>query len=549
MLHGQLIHNYKSLTLKNKIMIKNIKWLLLASITFVACSKDVEEAVTPTPEVPLTKGSADFTKYVALGNSLTAGFSDNALFKAGQDGSYTNLMAKQFATVGGGAFKIPYMNDNRGGLLFGGAPFALDPSQFAPRLTIDGIINNSPNITLASPVGSQTTETLANIFAQGPYNNMGVPGAKSFHLLAPGYGSAANLNVGRANPYFVRFASSATTSVLADAMAQTPTFFSLWIGNNDVLGYALAGGVPTSQDPVKGGDITPSAGAPGVGFDASYTALVTTLTSGGAKGVIANIPYVTTIPQFTTVPYNPLTPQLLGAGDAAVGVATIKSLNTSLYEPLKNAFTAFGAADRIKLLSETGNNPLLIKDESLPNLSAQLTAAFTPTLGAATAGAFGAIYGQARQATQKDLFLLGTQRVIGSTNPMAPASINKFGITFPLQDKDVLIPAEIAELKTATDAFNATIKSLADAKGLAFVDANALLTKVASGGVRFGQYQLSSSYVVGGAFSLDGVHPAPQGYALIANEFMKAINSKYGSTLRMYDLTNFPIQYPKVLPN
>jgi hypothetical protein len=50
---------------------------------------------------------------------------------------------------------------------------------------------------------------------------------------------------------------------------------SLWIGNNDVLGYATTGGDGT--DP-----ITPSAGA-GVGFDATYDALVNTLTSGGVK--------------------------------------------------------------------------------------------------------------------------------------------------------------------------------------------------------------------------------------------------------------------------
>ena len=49
---------------------------------------------------------------------------------------------------------------------------------------------------------------------------MGVPGAKSFHLVTPGYGSAANLATGKANPYFVRFATSATTTVLADAAAQ-----------------------------------------------------------------------------------------------------------------------------------------------------------------------------------------------------------------------------------------------------------------------------------------------------------------------------------------
>jgi hypothetical protein len=50
----------------------------------------------------------------------------------------------------------------------------------------------------------------------------------------------------------------------------------LWIGNNDVLGYATTGGDGTDPRP---------AGAAGVGFDATYDALVNTLISGGLKVV------------------------------------------------------------------------------------------------------------------------------------------------------------------------------------------------------------------------------------------------------------------------
>lgn len=109
---------------KNTIMIKNIKWLLLVAATLVACNNDDETVVVlnSSDGLPLTSGTADFSKYVALGNSLTAGFSDGALFVDGQKGSYTNILAQQFAQVGGGEFKIPYMSDNIGGLLFGGAP-------------------------------------------------------------------------------------------------------------------------------------------------------------------------------------------------------------------------------------------------------------------------------------------------------------------------------------------------------------------------------------------------------------------------------------------
>jgi len=60
-------------------------------------------------------------------------------------------------------------------------------------------------------------------------------------------GNVAGVATGQANPYFVRFASSPSTTVIADAVAQNPTFFSLWIGNNDVLAYATSGGTGANQ--------------------------------------------------------------------------------------------------------------------------------------------------------------------------------------------------------------------------------------------------------------------------------------------------------------
>lgn len=521
-------------------MIKNLKWLLFASLAFVACDSKEEVAVDANSSdgKPLTAGTANFSKYVALGNSLTAGFSDGALFIKGQEGSYTNVMAQQFKLVGGGEFKIPFTNDNIGGLIFGGQ---INPA-FGPRLFLKG---SAPTVVS----GTSTTEVFnPAIVAAGPYNNTGVPGAKSFHLLSPTYGSAAGLLNGTANPYYVRFAPNATTSVLAYAMSQTPTFFSLWIGNNDVLGYATSGGDGSNP-------ITPVTGAPGVGFDGTYTALVNTLTSAGAKGVVANIPYVTSIPFFKTVPHNPLSISVLGGGNVAVGTATVNALNAQLYGPLKQALTAFGAGDRINLLSTTVSNPLLIRDETLTNLSAQLTAAFTPTLGAQTAAFYGNVFGQARQANSSDLVLLTTQSAIG-TAPTAvnsglgiapPAPLNRFGITYPLQDRYILIPAEVAELKTATDSYNTIIKSLADTKGLAFVDANGFLGQIDNGGISVNGFTLTSAFVFGGTFSLDGVHPSPRGYAFIANKFIEAINAKYGSNLKGVNVGTYRILYPEVL--
>ncbi|KAF2514526.1 SGNH/GDSL hydrolase family protein [Flavobacterium foetidum] len=524
-------------------MKKNIKWLLLVSLTVMAACNNDDNNDTPA-EVPVTPGSAVFTKYVALGDSFAAGYSDNALFKKGQENSYPNILSQQFAAAGGGAFTQPLMNDNVGGLLLGGNVIA------GTRLSFDGATQ-----TPISVAGRPSTEVTAHL--TGTFNNLGVPGAKSYHLIAANYGNVAGVATGAANPYFARFSSTPAATVIADAVVQDPTFFSLFIGGNDVLAYATSGGTGKDQtgnpNPATygGSDITD----PTV-FASVYTNLVTALTAKGAKGVVANLPYITTLPHFTTVPYNPLTPKLIGKNNEAVGVATIKALNTQLYGPLKLVLTKLGAGDRINLLSETGASPMLIKDESLENLTSGLIAEFTPLVGAQNAAFYGLVFGQARQAKATDLVVLTTRADIGTAPTSAnsgigmapPAPLNAFGISYPLQDKHVLIPTEIAEIRKATDAYNVTIEAVAKEKGLAFVDTRATMTQLANGGIRFGNYTMSSSFATGGAFSLDGVHPSARGYGLIANIFIDAINAKYGATLRHVDLGVYPIQYPATLP-
>ena len=486
-------------------MIKNLKWLLLVSLTVVACNSEdaVQVEANSSDGLPLTSGTANFTKFVSLGNSLTAGYSDNALFIEGQKVSYTNIMAQQFAKVGGGEFKIPFMSDNVGGFKVGGNVFA------GARLAFNGV---AP----AAVAGIPSTEILTSIAAAGPYNNCGVPGAKSFHLLSPTYGSPAGILAGTANPYYVRFApANGTTSVVAYAAAQAPTFFSLWIGNNDVLGYATTGGDGTNP-------ITPSAGAPGVGFDASYDAIVSTMTSGAtpAKGVVANIPYVNTIPYFTTVPYNA----------AGVSAAQATALN-SAYAGYNGGLIA---AKNAMLITENervartinfvaGANGLVMVDEYLTNLSGLSLPSY-------------------RQTTSADYVLLSS----GGVSAQAFLPLGN-GTQFPLADNWILSKDEVLELKTATDSYNAKIRAVATAKGLAFVDANALLTQIASGGISANGFTVSSTFITGGGFSTDGVHPSPRGYALIANKFIEAINLKYGSNIKGVDLGNYRILFPNSL--
>jgi lysophospholipase L1-like esterase len=488
-------------------MIKNFKWLLLASLSFVACNNSDDDSAPV--EIPITPGSATLTKYVALGDSFAAGYSDGALFKAGQGNSYVNIIAQQLVPAGGGAFTTPLMADNIGGLLLGGNVIA------GPRLYFNG---KGP----APVTGTPTTEVTNHL--TGPFNNLGVPGAKSYHLLAAGYGNVAGVATGKANPYYARFATSGTASVLADALAQNATFFSLFIGGNDVLGYATSGGIGVNQtgnlDPSTygGNDITD----PNV-FANVYNTLATNLTAKGAKGVVANLPYVTTLPYFTTVPFNPVA---LDATKAAQLNAGYAQYNGGLQAMVTNKLLSAEEAAKRTIKFAAGSNAVVIVDSYLTNLSAYGLPSY-------------------RHATKEDLVVLLARTFIGTAVGGDPTKVN--GVSVPLSDQWVLTKDEVGEVKVATDAYNKTISAIAESKGLAFVDAKEAMTQLSTTGVRFGNYHMTASYATGGAFSLDGVHPSARGYAYIANLFINAINKKYGATLRTVDLAQYQIQYPAAI--
>jgi hypothetical protein len=545
-------------------MIKNIKWLLLGSIVLVACNKNDETVATDygsSDGMPLTAGTANFTKYVSLGNSLTSGFCDNALFKAGQEYSYPNILSQQFALVGGGAFKIPYCgSDNLGGLTIGGTIIQ------GTRMAFNGLTataNPSPNPNLSYapgiyPIPGTPVNEITNpaVSAAGPYNNVGVPGAKSYHLLSPDYGKLSGVPVGTANPYFARFMSQASpVSMLTYATAQTPTFFSLWIGNNDVLSYATSGGTGVNQtgnlNPATygGNDITD----PNV-FASVYNNLINGMTAGGAKGVVANIPYVTTIPFFTTVPTNPV--PLTNATQVAQLNGLFGAMNAMLIAGGKTArFQTLQVSDLNPYTTTySKTNPLLISDESADDATAIYAAGFAGApfnYPAATAGFLANLYKYARHANasgaSKDYIVLTARSTIGATQPGYPATNSTIGVTYPMPDNATITYNEAAIIKTATDAYNATISSLATAKGLAFVDANAIMSQVANGGIGSNGYLLTNTYATGGAFSFDGVHPCQRGYALIANKFLEAINKTYGSNLKGVDLSKYRIAFPASL--
>ncbi|MDX1314360.1 MAG: G-D-S-L family lipolytic protein, partial [Eudoraea sp.] len=176
-----------------------------------------------------------------------------------------------------------------------------------------------------------------------------------------------------------------------------------------------------------------------------------------------------------------------------------------------------------------------------------------PQAAPLVANLLGATYGQARQATAEDLVVLTSSSVIGTVNTDALQNLvaqglsvelaGQFsveGISLPLEDKWVLTPEEQDAVATATAAYNQTIAALATQYDLALVDVNAFQDVIGSQGFPLSDGSLvTDDFATGGGFSLDGIHPAPRGAALLANAIIEAINAKYGSNLPGVD----PLDY------
>jgi len=480
------------------------------------CDSDISGSFGDDPD----PGSADFSTFVALGDSLTAGYADSALYRHGQENSFPAIMAQQFATVGGGSFNQPLMPVGATGSL---TLLAL-PLPISDRLWLVPTGDPDSPATPAPITPTQSTEILLPPDTGLPYNNMGVPGAKSYDLSAAGYGDAMGVGGGTANPYFVRFASSPTTSMLLDATPplQVPTFFVLWIGNNDVLSYATSGGVGVvgvGAPPYGDDDITPAAA-----FAGEYADILAALNIPTNKGVLVNIPDVTTIPYFTTVPYDAI-PLTAAEADQLNMNPLLIAYNNGVTAAIGfMGMTAEEAALRQLSFSE-GQNRILILDEALTDLRG-----LDPQLVSM------------RQATAEDYILLPTSSKLGEEQiPGNPTTV--WGVTNPLVDGDVLTADEVSIVegeRTGPMGYNATIKAAADADpNLLLFDADALLTELNTTGILYGSGGISSTFAQGGGFSLDGVHPTARGYAVIANEMFKVINAGFGGYIPPVDPSDY----------
>jgi lysophospholipase L1-like esterase len=377
----------------------------------------------PLAAFAVDTGSADFTRYVAIGDSLTAGFMSGGLSQVAQRNSYPYLIYRQ-ATGNTTGFEQPLVSAP-------GIPAQLELRSLSPL-----VVASKPGL------GSPTNLNLAR-----PYDNLAVPGTRVHDVVA------TVTDNGGLNDLILRGLGTA----LQQAVARRPTFVTVWIGNNDALAAATSGRV------IEGITLTPVAS-----FEADYRTIASTLSAAGAKLAFATIPDVTTIPFVNTVQ---------------------------------------------TYLTTAAGTPVLVNGQRVP------------------------LIGPDGPLTSNDRVLLTAQAELAVGNGLPPGIPGASGK--PLSDAAVLSASEIATISARVNAYNNIIRTVANERGAALVDINARFTDVAQHGLPIGGLTFTASYLTGGLFSYDGVHPTAIGYAYIANVFIDAINDKFGGDIPPVNLYPF----------
>ncbi|GAB2947095.1 SGNH/GDSL hydrolase family protein [Hymenobacter coalescens] len=447
------------------ILKKGAPALALLGLALGSCQPELE---APKADA----GSLNFSSYVAVGNSLTAGYMDGGLYNEGINNSYPALLAQQFAKTGRGpsGFVLPLFDanfsDGSGYATFTGFTNPTPPAQPSPIINQPSQANNflgqkvayTGNRLPPPPLGSGAPELRPWTGAQP--DNLGVPGisvlssdrtASTNPILA----GAAQI-YGNLNQFYHRLLPAAdrgATDYVTFVGRKTPTFFTCWMGNNDVLTYATNGAIVDQLNPFSNLTDTTS-------FGRGYRNIVRTISKNGTvPGIVANIPSVTNVPYFTTV----------RLADVLAGFQRINPALTTLY----------------------------IREGTSTTTS--------------------------RAATANDLILLTAQAQFAQGVGTTP--------TNPLPSQFVLDPAEVTAINTRTTQLNNIIAKTARQYKVPVADMNTFFGGIAGNGFGINATVNSAGFLSGNLFSLDGVHPTPRGYAVVANEFIRVINQYYNTSI------------------
>ena len=426
-------------------------------------SASLGAAVAVLAALPSPARAQQFQQYVALGDSLTAGWQSGCLVQRNQLTSYPAALA---SVLYDGDFEMPLVQEVA--LSGSGSPQCLG-AVFVPPASLSVV----PMSEMDGPL---------NALLPRPYNDLGIPGAEVADLTTLTHGDANGTDLEKLSALILRNVTGSPfdgTSAVNQAgallaPAASAAIATLWIGNNNVLGASTSGIVVDGVTLVSEAD-----------FQASYSAIIAGIPP-GVQLVVANLPDVTSIPFSTTIPpvlVNPATRQpviingapvpLLGPGDSAYPCTP---------EPPDHG-CALPAGSLVNLPASS----LLAQGVGIP----------------VAAG--------------------------GTGLPLPHGSIDANGA----HPGVVLYPDDIALLQEREGQYNSVI---ANSSGDAvLVDTHARFNEISQRGYSLGGITLTTSFLTGGIFSYDGVHPSTIGYTIVASEFINAINAQTSSSFRQPD--------------
>lgn len=466
------------------------KLAVLASMTLLigACKTKFHKDSNPGPA---TGGTIDFTNYVAVGSTATAGFADNALYTEAQDYSYPNLISKKIVEVNPAlVFNQPSINSINGWVSANvGRSMLQIPA--CSSVTVGGVAQ-SGDPSLNPYTGTKST-----------LNNLAVPfiPVDSINVAITTGGSKST----NPKPYFARITSAGTLGIASEAKKRGATFFTIALGDVDVLKYATSGGTKTL--------ITQAL------FKQNIEALLDSLLAvPGSKGVIANIPYVDLYP-IVTVNNRRLTSTTDPARNPVrLSAAAVAKFNASLGSNLYSAAPA-----KSYYAIKTG----------VTNTLRQLdpTKDFIVTSSVLNKSGIGKVDSACIRSCTADL-----------------TSRDSSGFKAVFANSAVLDQEEIAFLRAQIDGYNQIIFDAVTARNaggvrVAIVDLKSFYTKLSDPlyGIATGTELIvktnhpASGPDFGGFFSLDRTQPTPLGQALLANEFIKTVNANFSSSLKLYE--------------
>jgi lysophospholipase L1-like esterase len=387
-----------------------------ALLATTGCGK-LDPIAAPEP----VTGQADFTRYVAIGTSVSMGIQNAGLVDEFQRTSFPALLAERVGANGDSFVQ----------------PLVASPG-IPPVLELTGVTPNGLPILTPRP-GAPPAAPYVPRPANG-YHNLGISGAVVANALAKTSGDDPT--------FYFDLVLQGQGTMIRQCLAQDPTFVTVELGVNDAVRCLIGGGDP-------GLLLSPAA------FEAEYDQVMDSLALGApdAKLALFNVPDVTRIPYATAIsvvqriPASPTTPEVI-----------------------------------FRLRDASGPLP----DSALVLLEA---APFV-------------------------------QNGYGSPAPGAP----------PLPDSLVITVTERRAIAQAAAGYSAAIARAAAAHGAALVDEAALFDGAYRNGVSVGGASYTFTYLSGGLFSLDGVHPSSLGQGLLANEAIAAINRTFGATIAPVDL-------------